>query len=248
MMSWYDESPELLEASVRSLAGVADHLVALDGRYALFHGPTNSPASNYEAISRAAAAAGVTCQLVEAAEPWDGPNGGEPTKRTRLLRLAEEQTDVTTDWVLSWDADFIVDDASEPGMLRNLLARTPRLAADVWLDQSSQECHGAKYPSMRLTILFRALRGFRVEHAHYQWTALDPASGRRVRMWDMSNDTVPVEDASDLLFVQHVPDRRVQSRRNRRWAYYMVRDARKIEQPVIDPATRRAIEALALRA
>jgi hypothetical protein len=36
LISWWDESPTWLAASITSLGRFCDHVVALDGRYALY--------------------------------------------------------------------------------------------------------------------------------------------------------------------------------------------------------------------
>lgn len=241
IMSWYDEPDEVLAEAVRSLAGLADHLICLDGRYALFHGPTNSPATNYLTITRAALDAGLSVQVESASEPWDGPHGGEVAKRNRLFELAEAATS-PTDWLLSWDADFVLDrELSNPSVARAVLEQTRKLAADVWLFQDTLR-RGGCFPDLRLRILFRALRGLRVEHTHWQYVAPHPwQPGKKLRLWDMANRTVPSAPLYQHLFVHHVPDRRDQARDNRRWAYYMLRDNRRVEQPEIDPATPRLL-------
>jgi hypothetical protein len=98
MLAWYDEDPAILYRAVRSLDTIADHLVAVDGRWNLYPGQTvSSPPEQAQAIREAAHDAGITADIHPAQE-WTG----QVAKRNRMLWIASN----TSDWVLPLDADW----------------------------------------------------------------------------------------------------------------------------------------------
>lgn len=105
-LAWYWESPEFLTRCVESLAGIADHLVALDGPWAGF--PFESTSSNlaeYEAIIAAAARADIPVSITTPglAKTWPS----QVAKRDALMKIAGE----LGDWVFVIDGDEWVHDA-----------------------------------------------------------------------------------------------------------------------------------------
>lgn len=56
---WYDERPAHLRELVRSLAGIADRALFLDGPYAQYPGLSRSPAEQADAVREEAEACGL---------------------------------------------------------------------------------------------------------------------------------------------------------------------------------------------
>lgn len=100
-LSWYDEPVKDLERAVRSLAGIADRIVALDGAYARFpNGRSSSPREQAEAIRRVSEEIGIACLILSVDRLW----AGQIEKRNYLVRVASRDAD----WVLVMDADQVI--------------------------------------------------------------------------------------------------------------------------------------------
>lgn len=124
VVSWYDESPSWLAQCVASLARFADHIVAVDGAYALFPDAAGrSPLEQHEAVVGAAYAAGVPLTLHWQKQPFEG---NEVEKRNQTLKLARAVAG-PGDWLIVVDADEYVLHAAES--LRAELAATDRHVA-----------------------------------------------------------------------------------------------------------------------
>lgn len=181
LLSWYEEPASWLAECVAGLAKVCDHLVAVDGPYALFPGSTRKPASGSEqadTIARAAAGAGIGCTVHVPREPWWG---NEVEKRSYMFRLAMTMAEPGIDWLVRVDADEVVTQV--PPDTRKLLAETDLNVAEVtmWERGDGQD---SQFP---LRVAFRALPGIRVQQAHYVVTA--PAVDGTLRVL-VGNDTV----------------------------------------------------------
>lgn len=223
--AFFDEPDHLLEDMAASLHGFADHLIAVDGRYASFpHRETRSPQSNWEAIWRGAARAGIPADIHDCTfgRPWDGPHGGECAKRTHLFRLAERRTS-ERDWVFCIDADEAIVQTRDA---RDMLAETDLDVGTVLLVENGID-NAAAIPQ-----LFRAIRGITVGPAHYQYTTPD---GRR--LWCCHNETVPQVETHRKLVLDHRTAERSEQRELERWAYYLRRDTQQVEVPEFDPET-----------
>ena len=105
LVSFWDESPTWLAATIASLARFCDHAVVLDGRYALF--PDNrlqsGSAEHYAAVD-AARAAGLGLTLHTA--PRTFPD--EMEKRSHLFKLGMVEAEPLRDWFFVLDADEVV--------------------------------------------------------------------------------------------------------------------------------------------
>lgn len=179
LISWYDESVPFLAAAVASLAGIVDHVVAVDGAYAAF--PNAQGRSNRlqaETIEAICEGAGVACTIHRPSEPWVG---GEVEKRTRMFQLAEASADVFDDWYFVFDADCILQ--QWPADTRQILEETSLHTADVTLYETrdfladvpdvAQSMSLPTTGEQRMSMLFRSLRGMRVVNAHYIYGGYD---------------------------------------------------------------------------
>jgi len=227
LLSWYEEDPAWLAEMIASLptAGI-EHLIALDGAYALFPGGTaTSDASNVQAIQAACEAAGITYSIHQPVEVWEG---NETEKRSALFELAEQVTD-ESDWYFVMDADETITVVPE-----NFIARLEETNLDVGMvtfQEPPQEETGPapnfrwqrkrRYP---IRVLFRAIRGLRVVGNH--WTYVTP-HGRR--LWGQNKRTLETAlDCTDLE-IFHRSDLRNEARRADQYAYYETRDQEQVE-------------------
>lgn len=101
-LCWYDEKPEMLYRCVRSLEGIAERLVALDGAFASYpNGTPNSSREELEAIGYAAFDAGLELHVGKP-RVWES----QVDKRRALMWLGQEWAEnLDDDWLLVIDAD-----------------------------------------------------------------------------------------------------------------------------------------------
>jgi hypothetical protein len=124
-LAWYREPPEFLDRLVRSLAGLVDVLVALDGAWALF--PDAEPHSTLAegmALHEAALDAGVRLELRTPEIVFES----QVAKRAALMALAAEHGD----WILVIDGDEWISRGLPLG-LRWALERTDAVVGDIQL-------------------------------------------------------------------------------------------------------------------
>ncbi len=199
LLSWYEESPAWLAECVASASRVCDHLIAVDGAYAMFPGALRKPFSGTEqadTIAHTAAGAGMGCTIHTSREPWWG---GEVEKRDFMFRLAESFT-TSDDWLLRIDADEVFTYVPED--LKARLAASALNVAEVTLWEREASSVVAEYVDTSsdyqtpFRCLFRALPGIRIEQAHYIVTADNPAGGRYVLR---GNDTCHIQDPAEQL-------------------------------------------------
>lgn len=116
-LAWFDEPPGFLDRCIRSLAGVVDELVALDGRWQDHPGQAFvSSDANVAEVNVAAREAGIWTMPMRPSRPYTS----QVEKRQDLMRFAS----VNADWILVIDADEYVSWAN-PLLLRAALAQTP---------------------------------------------------------------------------------------------------------------------------
>jgi hypothetical protein len=210
VLVWFDESVASLERCVTSLAGVADLLVAVDGRWKMFPGSElYSPPEQAEAIRQSAAAATIECSVTQA------PRAAlisQVAKRNYALALAES----SADWVLVIDGDEWVE-ACDAEALRGLLAA----AKDVCEVSIRNEGRGVfqKRPAPRRR-LYRADAGVTVELAHNGYRAGD---GRWLNGDRDHVDLAASEDLSTVIGLAHDRDARSNERQRSCGFYYDVR-------------------------
>jgi hypothetical protein len=167
---WYDESPAWLASTVASVAKLCDHVLAVDGPYALFPGALRRPSSGPEqadAITRTAEAVGIGSTIHVPTEPWWENEVG---KRNFLFGLGERIA-TSDDWYLLIDADEVLTDV--PGDTRAKLEATDHDVAEVFLwekpDPKAQAVSGAptlsNHPIRRL---YRALPDLVIGPQHHQ--------------------------------------------------------------------------------
>lgn len=216
LLSWYDEPVEWLAECVLAAAKLCDHIVAVDGPYALFPGAADRPASppaQVDAIAATAAAAGIGCTVHVPAEPW---RGNEVAKRDFMFRLGMTFAVPQTDWFFRVDADEVLTDVAEDA--RDVLATTPRDVAEVTMYDLDRLMHWEG----PLRALFRALPGIGIQQAHYVVTA-PSEHGMRVLA-----GTTPhrIEPACSLhgIRLRHKHFERSEERKRKKAIYYAARE------------------------
>lgn len=235
VISWFNESPSWLAATVASLARVCDHVVAVDGRYALFpHDLAASPIQEAQTILETAEGAGVACTVHRPVEPF---YGNEIEKRNLLLQLALVHAEPMLDWLIVLDGDeYIVDHAAD---FRDQLERTDRHVATYAL----QEYLDPNRPEMPLNVarmrslpdvwqvpirsIYRALPGLTYRGTHY--SVAGEIDGTTTWLWGHPAQ-VPELDLSSFLRVRHRNPLRPLQRRQQAAGYYRARDELRIEQ------------------
>jgi hypothetical protein len=238
LLAWYDERPDMLRDMVKSLTVLGvDHLVAVDGAYAIFpKAKPSSARSQRNAIMAAASDAGIGCTIHIPTTVWEG---NETAKRRFLFQLGETVT-TEDDWYFVVDADEVVLRAPED--LKDTLANTPLdVAQAVLLDAPASgdiisgivgEDDGENMPMIlegrmtnHLPMFFRAIRGLSVAWAHNQYVTPD---GRY--LWA---GTLEVRPEPALRIPQVVVDHRFNRSHERRTAataYYYARETQGTER------------------
>lgn len=205
-LCFYLEPPSFLTRCVASLAGIADHLVALDGPWRLFPdaGMTSTDAE-YAAIQEMAAAGGLGLTIEAPDEPYEN----QVAKRAALMALAAEHGD----WVIVVDGDEYVSRGLPLG-LRFALERTDCVAGEVLLRnwQGPQRLGGGLARRV-----YRA--GTTVETVHSGYTY----EGRHLLPGE------PTVDLRDIVTVEHDFRNRGEER-NQQAAVYLERRAAEREE------------------
>ena len=232
LLSWYDESPSWLAATVASFAPVIDHLVAIDGPYAAYphNGRIKSDPEQAEVIQRTCDAVGIGLTLYQ---PTEAYFGNEVEKRSLAfalaLTVANEQ-----DWVWVFDADEVL--TKYPADFRTRLDVIERDAVEVTLtSRQGYEDAGSVDQIVPLPtdskhdlrMIFRALPGLRVLGRHDCYVA-GPNSDPTF-LWGPT--TYPVEPAFRIgeVEVEHRTHRRAAHRKQASHDYYRTRDALGLE-------------------
>ena len=221
ILCFYDEPAEWLAECAGSLS-FCDHLVAVDGAYALFpYGTAESPADQREAITRAASKVGLTYTLYV---PEAVYAGNEVEKRNLSLDLAREFCDGPEDWFVVVDADEVVTYASD--WLRWDLAETQCHSATYGL-YDSLELPGAEVTgrfASPVRAVYRNLPGLRYEGRHCILAA--ELNGEKVYVWAAmpGYDELGAQDIRHVLRVMHRQREREKGRLTRAKAYYQTRD------------------------
>ncbi|HEY9375180.1 hypothetical protein [Streptomyces sp.] len=212
LLSWYEEPASWLAECVAGVAKLCDHLVAVDGPYALFPDAMRKPASGSEqgdTIARTAAGAGIGCTIHTSRQPWWG---NEVAKRDFMFRLASTLAE-PGDWFLRIDADEVLTQV--PPDARTLLAATTLDVAEVTLWERG-DGQDSQHP---FRCLFRALPGIGIQQAHYVVT-VPGEHGPRVLC---GNDTVHRAEPAEALWdvrLEHRTAHRSAMRRAQKDRYY----------------------------
>jgi hypothetical protein len=224
LLSFYDEPVADLAACIVGLHDASvDHVVAVDGAYALYpDGKQASDPNQHAAIHLACRQLGLGCTLHVPNETWAG---NEVQKRTFLFQLAWTVAE-EGDWFWVMDADQVITRC--PDDLKDRLEQTEHDTAEVeFLDVVAQRAKQKDWPE-RFTVrnLFRA-QSIRLEKNHITYVADD---GRMLWGYDGQGKLEPHLDLSEVVEVEHRPDRRPLERQQAKLTYYAQRDASLVER------------------
>lgn len=220
LLSWFDEHPAWLAELVASMARAGvDHVVAVDGAYALYpEARGNSGSEQAQVVTSTATGAGMGVTVHLPRWPWVG---GELEKRTAMFKLAHAIAEPDTDWLWVCDADEVITD----GYVRPMLEQTDLEACEVMMWEQVRVAEHERNTSM-IRKLFRAQStGIHVVDHHARYVTGD---GRV--LWDAYRtwDQVPGEQVMDVK-VQHRPGDRATYRTAKRLRYYEQRESHGIE-------------------
>ena len=208
LLSWFEELPEFLVATIRTAAPLIDHLVAVDGRYAHFPGDTAvSESEQYAAIIHVCRDVGISLSVHSQPGPW----ATELEKRTAMFRFGETYAEPGRSWYWILDGDEFT---TQLDITPDEILALEHDAAEVrFIDPAEQA-------DIRLRNLFRALPGLHVgsdsQPNHYTFIAGD---GRV--LWGRGE--VDGADLGARITMQHANHLRDEMRRQAGQAYYLRR-------------------------
>lgn len=229
LLSWYDEPPSQLAATVASLNGLCDGVIAVDGAYLMFPGSLRHPVSGTEQVDTIAATAkalGMSVTIHQPQVPW---GGNEVEKRQFMFDLATMQT-TEDDWLFLIDADEQVSQL--PGDTREHLEKTDLDAAEVLMWEHPEDrvlSDGSKVGYLgnhSIRRMWRALRGITVGPAHHQFSLED---GRWLSDAGRPRILVPALTLHDVR-IEHRNVFRSEDRLQRKARYYADRDHMGLER------------------
>ena len=246
LLSWFNESPTWLAATISSAARFCDHVIALDGAYANFPGARASSGEfEHEAILRTAEAVGIGVTLHVPDEPY---RGNEVEKRNLHFELAKPITS-PTDWLFILDADETVVRSPDRAIIRGELEETDLYVANVTLSERTDTYDWqpleAGWPEDKIlpssnhegisgskaARFFVADRSLRVEGTHYGVFVDDPELGPlplRPHPW---MKMPPQHDLTSVV-LEHRTAFRVPDRRARSKTYYQIRKELNLETSI----------------
>lgn len=233
LLAWFDEDPAWLERCITQLAELpVDHLIAVDGAYALYPGGRpRSPLINYEAIHRACFQTKIAVTIHTPSTVWEG---NECEKRTALFRLADQHSTDGKDWYLVVDTDEFAKQS--PPDLRDRLRTSVFDVANATLSEPHPTGRRRDYP---MPMLFRSIHGITVEGNHFTYKTPDHRT-----LWGnvlVEKNLAPRLDIEDLVF-DHLTEFRHPDRRKAAREYYDIRDDTSAEdfECNVDGCTRHA--------
>jgi len=201
VLCWYNEPPEFLGRCVRSLAGICDRLVALDGAWQPYpDASAHSPKEQHQALLVAAGDAG----LVTYARPgslWES----QIVKRDYAMALAVGSG---ADWIIVIDGDeyvapldlTVAERRLKRMQIEDALAHTDLLVAETTLRNVTGDDH--RGVDQRWRRLFRAAPTLGVSGSHQGYT---------IPPHHLHGDTrdgltlAPAADLTSLLTIEHTP-------------------------------------------
>lgn len=216
VLCWFQEPVEFLDRCVRSLQGVADHLVAVDGRFELYPVPDDtSGVAEYDAIEAAAASAGIALTFLH--------KGPSTQVEKRAFAYSSAVLWAEPDWLFVIDGDEAVTHV-DPAF-RTLLAETDRDVGRV----HCARINGVVRPMVterHVRRVFRGIPGLTVKQAHNGVVTPDGRwlAGQR----HLIKPEPPVELGKHLR-ITHYHSARPQDRNARRRVYYRERSRQRVE-------------------
>ena len=224
LLAWYDESPLWLAAAVTGASRLCDHVVAVDGAYALYpHGRAFSDPEQAEAIVHAAYGAGIGCTIHRPRDVW---MGNQIEKRSLMFELGAR---TGAEWFFVFDADDLVTYVPADAGTRLAEASEDVAVYTLWwtedvyrVPEKEAAAQAFPYPHEAANRyhrgLFRSLPGLRVEGAHYHYLAEREGETVHLRGHSDYHELEPFLNLTDLR-VQHRHPQRTRARLEASSAY-----------------------------
>ena len=247
ILTWYDESPTWLAATITSLTKIgADHLIAVDGAYIHYDGEGRSNAVQAEAIHLACDAANIGLTMVRPQEKmWT-----EVEKRSFGFKLFEAHAEKFVDWCLVIDADEVISE--ENPFLKKELCETDSVVASarIWesIDPDTDEGKNNSAKTMEIyhripnptvfgheqTRFWKCIDNMRVELNHYNYLGDIDGVTHRLRgdhVGDKSiGNVADIHTLESPVLIEHRDWWRIAHRRQAKLDYYELRDACGLER------------------
>jgi hypothetical protein len=221
------------------MARVCDHIVALDGRYALYPDQRlQSGLAEVQAIIDTARSAGCGMTLHTAPRTFKD----EMEKRTMLFKLGALEARTELDWFFILDGDEVLIECPPKQEVTGLLAATSAdvVAAtlfektdphqDEWRTDLGMKLQTEWRYECRTPRLWRALNDMRVVGYHFNYVG-ERSTGETVELWGMDGSVDRAEWASlcGKMIIENRNRLRGKQRDADREAYYKDRDELGIE-------------------
>jgi hypothetical protein len=239
LVSWWDESPTWLGATIASMSRFCDHVVALDGRYAMFPDQRmQSGAAEVQTIIETARAAGLGLTLHTAPRTFQN----EMDKRTHLFRLGQLEARTGKDWFYVLDGDEVtiesppreqvlafLDDTTADAVVATLFERTDPHESEWRTDLGMKLQTEWRYES-RSPRFWRVHDNMRVVGYHFNYVG-ENAAGETVELWGMDGAVSRTEWASlcGRVIIENRNRLRGKQRDADRQSYYDARDQTGLE-------------------
>lgn len=211
IVSWFDETPEMLSACISSLAGVVDHVIAVDGAYFLYpEGRASSDPAQARIIAEICRGMRIGYTIHIPGSVWAG---NEVQKRNHAIRLAELVTR-EDGWYFVHDADCVVTEIA-PNWFEVLESdELKEFAAINIACKEVRDIPGYDVPPTDgfspIRLVYRALPGATYGPTHWCISAKesDEENAPRVYLWgDSAQEPVEAYDGTYLLKIEHRKDR-----------------------------------------
>jgi hypothetical protein len=238
-LCWYDESPLWLAAAVTGAARLCDHVVAVDGAYALYPGGrAQSDPEQAEAILHAAYGAGIGCTVHRPSDVW---MGNQIEKRSVMFELGRA---TNADWFFVFDADDLVTQVPADASQRLEQAEEDVAVYTLWWTEDVERERGKAsaaraflYPheaaNRYFRGIFRSLPNLRVEGSHYHYLAERDGETVHLRGHEDYHKLEPFLNLTDLR-VQHRHPQRTRARLETSAAYDKLVRAHGLEKTTVE--------------
>lgn len=222
LLNFYDEPTNTLVSCLRGLqrAGV-EHVIAVDGAYALYpEGANTSHPNQHAALDLACMHMNMGLTLHVPKTVWAG---NEVEKRTFLFGLAWACA-TEGDWFFVMDADQEVVEV--PDDLKERLGSVKEDVGEThFVDTAALAANHKDWPPY-----FTVRNLFRAQPIHLDTNHISYGTADGRWLWgDASRKVEPCFDMTDLL-IEHHPDKRPNERQQAKLAYYANRDEERVER------------------
>jgi hypothetical protein len=238
LISWWEESPSWLAATVSSAAKLCDHVVAVDGAYSLMPGGTaRSEPTQAETVLRTCDALDMGCTIVRPKDTWAG---NEVEKRTFCFAECRNVVTPGEDWIIVLDGDDVLTQVPED--TRTKLELTDKDVAQVvlwdretWVNEETAaaavQFELPPHSTQQQRRIYRAAEEIVVAGAHYCYQA---RNGDQTSWYWGTNDhdLTPALALHDVR-IEHRTKHRDKWRKGQANEYYERRNALNIETTAV---------------